>query len=79
MPRGDKIVSRFKWELASSPDKNYIFEVALTMGWAENKVQVRQYKLFSKEYTYAIEPFEGECNCPNILKYDDYFIDGKRV
>ncbi len=58
-----------KWEIASSIDKDYIIELAKLKGWAENKVQVKFFK--GMENWYIIEPYE-ECNCPSLLRYEDY-------
>lgn len=54
-----------KWELANSTDQDYIFELARTMGWLENKVQVRRIPGFDVTW-YAIEYYDN-CECPNII------------
>ena len=69
-------MGRIKWEYANSTDKDYIFELAITKGWAENKVQVRVFR--GRPFRYTIEPYD-DCTCPNVLRYDDYYIDGVRV
>lgn len=55
------------WSIASSIDKDYIFEVAVLKGWLDEppKVQVRKYQ--GMEVWYVIEPYEEHCSCPNII------------
>lgn len=57
-----------KWQLASSTDKDYIFKLAEIKGWFDNppKVQVKQIK--GMETWYIIEPYEENCNCPDLIK-----------
>lgn len=60
-----------KWEYFQTKSLAEVIKVAKTMGWALNKVQVREYQTGINEFWYAIEPFEN-CGCSNLLKYDDY-------
>lgn len=64
---------RAKWEYFSTPSLAEAAHFAKKRGWEENKVQVRSTPLGNGEFEYSIEPHE-ECSCPNILRYDDYFI-----
>jgi hypothetical protein len=56
---------KFKWELFSSPDLEETKQKALELGWAENKVQVRQVGGY-----YMIEPFDN-CGCSQIIPYKE--------
>lgn len=58
-------ITKLKWSYASSIDKDYIFELALSMGWKENKVQVRKFE--GMETWWYIEPYEEDCVCPNVV------------
>jgi|WetSurSiteA1Bulk_404760.scaffolds.fasta_scaffold128170_1 hypothetical protein len=64
------------WSIASSVDKNYIFELAKTKGWLDDppKVQVKRYK--GLEEWYIIEPYEENCNCPNLVYPPKEFNNG---
>lgn len=55
------------WSLASSTDKQYIFELAASWGWLDTpqKVQVKQHK--GLETWYIIEPYEEDCQCPDLI------------
>ncbi len=56
------------WQLASSIDKDYIFELAETMGWYENKVQVKKATGMNPwETWYIIEPYEEGCMCRDLI------------
>lgn len=59
-----------KWYLLRSQDEDFIKQVALAKGWREKEVQVRR-ALEYGEYWFYIEPFEEDCNCPNLLKPPD--------
>lgn len=64
---------RKKWALFSSDNLVETVHKAMDMGWAEKKVQVRaEEDNVTGKQTYSIEPFEKECSCPSILKYEDY-------
>jgi hypothetical protein len=69
---------RRQWEIMASDDLNDIISSAQSLGWEEKKVQVRRFRAGKGKYRYYIEPFE-DCSCPNVLRYDDYFVEGKRV
>lgn len=67
-------IQRKAWALFTSNRLVETVHKARDMGWAEKKVQVRaEEDNATGIQTYSIEPFEKECNCPSILKYDDYF------
>jgi hypothetical protein len=61
-------MAKVKWTLESSIDKDYIFERAKTMGWLETppRVQVKRYR--GMETWYLIEPYEGDCSCPDLIQ-----------
>lgn len=68
---------RAKWELFSSERLVETVHKARELGWADKKVQVRVSTVGLKSdgterVVYSIEPFEHDCGCSNILKYDDY-------
>ena len=63
---------RAKWELFKSNSLVETVHKAQEMGWAEKKVQVRGVQTGPERYEYSIEPFEKDCGCSNILKYEDY-------
>lgn len=56
------------WQLASTTSLVEAVRKARDLGWKDKEVQVRK-----EGYTYYVEPFEKECGCPNMLKYEDYF------
>ena len=62
------------WQIASSIDRDYIIELAKLKGWAEHKVQVKHIK--GMEDWYVIEPYEENCNCPSLIRYEDYKEEG---
>lgn len=68
-------VERPRWEFERSYVKSEIIEKALEMGWSENAVQVKQHQLGPDLWEYYIEPYEADCNCPSLLKYEDYAPD----
>lgn len=53
------------WSLASSIDKEYIFELAESWGWRENRVQVKRH--VGLDTWYIIEPYEEGCSCPDLV------------
>jgi hypothetical protein len=63
------------WEFAHSEDLDWIIQEAVKLGWKDNKVQVKRYQ-HEDTYTFYIEPFEEDCSCPGLLKYDDYVVGG---
>lgn len=63
---------RQAWELFRSPSMVEAVRKARDMGWKDKKVQVRIFQRAEGD-EYLIEPYEGECSCPDILKYADYF------
>ena len=56
-----------KWSIASSLDKEYIFELAITKGWLDNppKVQVKKYD--GLDTWYVLEPYEEDCHCKDLV------------
>lgn len=63
-----------KWELERSFDMDYIFLRAEMLGWGDNppKVQVKKYLTVTNGqpmYAWAIEPYEEDCSCPNLVPY----------
>jgi hypothetical protein len=70
--RGDGPVKPV-WEYFQSEDLFETIDKAKELGWAEKKVQVRANRVpMSAIVMYAIEPYEEDCGCSNILKYEDY-------
>lgn len=63
-----------KWEYASSEDLDFIIQEAVRLGWKDNQVQVKRYQDDKGKYTFYIEPYEEDCSCPSLLKYEDYVI-----
>jgi hypothetical protein len=61
------------WELFSSTSLVQALHKARDMGWKNKEIQVRAEKLGTDRMNYIIEPFERDCECPNILRYSDYF------
>lgn len=63
------------WEFYRSASLVEIVHKARDLGWAEKKVQVRREIVADDALEFIIEPYEGQfCNCPGILKYDDFFL-----
>jgi hypothetical protein len=48
-------------------------------GWKDKKVQVKAFRMNADEMEYTVEPFEKDCNCPNLLRYEDYIDGGKET
>jgi len=67
-----------KWQIASSLDKNYIFELAENSGWYDNppKVQVKRILGMMGEVWWVIEPYEENCNCPELVHPPRRYNDG---
>ena len=61
-----------KWELFRSSSIAAAVRFARDNGWAEKKVQVRVEITRDNVVEYSVEPYE-ECNCPALLKYEDYY------
>ena len=66
------------WELASSDNFDFIIDEAVKLGWEDKKVQIRKHRFSPSRVHYYVEPYE-DCSCPNVLRYDDYFVNGVRV
>lgn len=60
------------WEIMRSFEKDVIIENALGMGWADKKIQVKQHQINPELWEYIIEPYEEDCGCPSLLRYEDY-------
>lgn len=60
------------WEYMNSDSWETITKRALELGWAENKVQIKKYYLTPEVTHYYIEPYEQDCDCPNLVRYEDY-------
>ena len=61
-----------RWEYMHSENLEEAVARAIELGWADNKVQVKKYQITPSIVSYYIEPFEQDCNCPNLLKYEDF-------
>lgn len=60
------------WEYFTSTNFVEVTEKAKNMGWKNKEVQVRVD--FQGEVAhYYIEPFERDCECPNIIDYRKVF------
>jgi len=70
-------MGKVSWSIASSIDKDYIFELAVTKGWLNDPpwVQVKRYR--GMEEWYIIEPYEGPCNCPNLVYPPEELRNGR--
>jgi len=63
---------RKSWEIFKSVSMVETVRKARDLGWKDKQVQVRIFQRPEGD-EYLIEPYEGECGCHNILKYDDFF------
>lgn len=61
------------WTLFSSPDIIETLKRAKDMGWEDNKVQVRAYQTTEGFWEFHIEPYEEDCNCSHLIRYDPNF------
>lgn len=59
------------WEYFSTTKYEEALTKAKEMGWKDKIVQVRVEFRDTIAY-YLIEPFEKDCSCPHILKYNDH-------
>ncbi len=64
------------WEHLITENLVEAVHTARDLGWGQKKVQVKAIRTGEDIYTYFVEPFEGDCRCPGILKYSDYFLPG---
>ena len=57
-----------RWQIESSIDKDYIFELATLKGWYDDppKVQVKKIKGIVEDW-WVIEPYEEGCSCPDLV------------
>lgn len=62
------------WEYYTSTNFKEVTERAREMGWKNREVQVRV-EFHDYVAHYYIEPFERDCQCPNILNYKKIFGD----
>lgn len=63
-----------KWELLITESEQEATTFAKENGWADKKVQVRRSGIY-----FTVEPFEKDCTCPDILKFNDYFTGEEYV
>jgi hypothetical protein len=70
-------MGKISWSIASSIDKDYIFELAVTKGWLNDPPQVQVKKYPGMEEWYVIEPYEGPCNCPNLVYPPEELRNGR--
>jgi hypothetical protein len=61
------------WGLFSSTSLVAAVHKAKELGWKDKKVQVRLEPPIDGIFSYVVEPYERDCNCPNMLKYSDFF------
>ena len=59
------------WEFATTTKYEEALTIAQQYGWKDKEVQVRVEFHDTVAY-YYIEPFEKDCSCPHILKYNDH-------
>lgn len=64
---------KVEWELLRTPSLVAAVRRAKEEGWADKRVQVREEKT-ETGHEYVVEPFEKDCGCPGMLKYEDYFL-----
>ena len=69
----EKRAKKPKFELLITPSLVEAVHFARDNGWEDKKVQVKAYRINAEEFDYAVEPWEKDCKCPNLLKYEDYF------
>ena len=62
------------WELLRTKSIALALHKARELDWANKKVQVRVEQVAEDMVEYIIEPFEHDCTCPSILRYEDYFM-----
>jgi hypothetical protein len=65
--------SKNTWEYIKTSSIVEAVRKARDMGWAENKVQVKEYKVADDQVEFHVEPFERDCGCKGLLKYSDFF------
>lgn len=61
------------WELLRTTSLVEALHFAREKGWKEKKVQVKGVQISNDEVEYHVEPYEKDCMCPGILRYDEYF------
>ena len=59
------------WEYFSTTHYETALQEAIKLGWKDKKVQVRV-EFRDTIAHYMIEPFEKDCSCPHILKYNEH-------
>lgn len=66
------------WEILKTSSLVEAVHKARDLGWAENKVQVKQFQLGINTdgpiMEYIIEPYEKDCGCASLMKYADFFL-----
>jgi len=61
-----------KWQIASSMDRDYILELAKSKGWLEQPPRVQVKRIRMDEVWWVIEPYEDDCNCPDLVYPGSY-------
>ena len=59
------------WEYYKTNKYEEAIQKAKDMGWANKEVQVRV-EFIDYKAVYYVEPWERDCSCPNILKYEKH-------
>lgn len=72
-----------RWHLYSSEDRLECERVAITLGWEQNKVQVKWVPNFEDDpcntkTLYYVEPFE-DCDCPRVIRYENRLLESSVV
>ena len=67
-----------KWQIASSLDRDYIFELAGNSGWFDDppRVQVKCIRGMVGDLWFVLEPYEENCNCPDLIQPPKIYIRG---
>jgi hypothetical protein len=72
-----KPTTKPQYELLNTVSLVEAVHFAQKNGWKDKKVQVKSFRINDTEMEYIVEPFETDCKCPNLLRYDDYFGGGE--
>lgn len=60
-----------RFEFFANHDWDTVEAKATEMGWQENKVVVKRFHDMKGGFYWTIEPFEEECQCPNVVAYEN--------
>jgi hypothetical protein len=71
----DTLKWRPGWDLFRSTDKEEALRWASEAGWKRNRVQVRA-EWMGPSLVYIVEPFEEDCNCPQLISPPDAQDEG---